>query len=116
MSAKISLSDKIKNKFKMSSFQTVKDFQQTSKCPLSLETLTAVINRGKEPSIPAFIQMAYCLGISPDEIAAACKAAGDDIFWRLIQTEGDHVLDKIKRMDDIAKKKMIQDLLASLGV
>lgn len=113
------LSDKISKKFKISAFSTVKDFQTSTKCPLSLETLTAVVNRGKEPSIPAFIIMAYLLGFTPLEIADACKEAGDTIYWRLISPvfvseEDKAMLDIIKALP-ADKKKAVKDLLKTLG-
>jgi len=114
------LSEKIRDKFQKSTYITVKDFQTTSKCPLSLETLTSVINRGKEPSIPAFIQMAYSLGLTPGEISETCKAAGDNIFWRLIDPSGltdedKAMVDKIKSLSP-SKRKLVKDLLNTLGV
>lgn len=114
------LSEKISRKFKLTAYTTVKEWKDATACPLSLETLTAVINRGKEPSVPAFITMAYLLGFTPEEIATICKDAGDTIFWRLISPSGvtdedKDILDRINALDP-AKRKLVKDLLKNLGV
>jgi hypothetical protein len=120
---KTSLSEKIKMKFKMSSYTGVKEWKDTTKCPLSLFTCTSVINQGKEPSIPSFITMAYLLGFTPGEIAAACKESGDTIFWRLVapsdvsdaSNEDNQMLIRIKALTP-DRVKLVKDLLKTLGV
>jgi hypothetical protein len=113
------LSEKIAGWFRTSKYSTVKDWKDCSNCPLSLETMTSVVNRGKEPSVPAFIQLAYSLGVGQREIADGCKAAGDHIFYKLIEPtnltdDEQYVIDKLKKLDP-DKLKLVKDLLNTLG-
>lgn len=113
------LSEKIRKKFQASKYAAVKEWKDDTKCPLSLFTLTSVINQAKEPSVPSYIIMAYLLGTAPEEIAEDCKAAGDTVLWRLISPSGmtdeeKDILDRIKTLD-APKKKLVKDLLKGLG-
>lgn len=114
------LSEQISSKFKKTKYTTVKDWKNESKCPLSLELLTSVINRGREPSIPAAITMLYLLGTPPAEIASICKAAGDDVFWRIISPQvltsaEKELIDKLQKLDE-GKRKLIMNMIDQLGV
>ena len=114
------LSEKIKKKFHQSKYSNVKEWKDSTKCPLSLFTLTSVINQGKEPSIPTFIIMAYLLDFTPAEISAICKAAGDTVFWKLIAPSNltDEEKDVLRRIRALnaQQMKLVKDLLSTFGV
>ena len=74
----------IAEKFRMTRYTNVKEWVLDSKCPLSQEMCTQVILRGREPSLPAAIQMLYCLQVPAEEIADICRKHGDTVFHRLI--------------------------------
>lgn len=79
------LSEILADAFRKSTYTNVKEWRDRTDCRLSTETVSKVLLRGVEPGIPTFVTMAYHLGITPAEIAEACKAAGDTVFWKLIK-------------------------------
>jgi len=114
------LSEKLTNKFKMSQYSNVLEWKNATRCDLSTETVSKVIIRGHEPSIPTFITMAYHLNFTPAEISAACKEAGDTIFYKLIAPLDLDTDDKriIKLIHDLSpeKKKLILEVIKQMAV
>jgi len=78
------LQEIIARKFRETKYANVKDWWSESKCPLSVEMCTQVIFRGREPSLPAAIQMLFFLQVPAEEIADICRKHGDTVFHRLI--------------------------------
>lgn len=89
------LSQILTEKYKMSSYQNIKEFKVSSKCPVSGQTINQVLGHGQEPSVPTFITIAYYLDMPAHEISAACKAAGDDVFHRLIPSVKMNEIDRL---------------------
>lgn len=109
----------LKEKFQMSTHRDVKAWKDSTRCPLSNETVSKVLLRGFEPSVPTFITMAYYLGFTPSEIAAACKASGDTLYYRLIaplelDDTDREILDLTRELSD-GKKKLVIELLKSMS-
>jgi hypothetical protein len=105
--------------FRRGKWANVKSFHRQSMCELAEETVSRVIGRNFEPGIPTFIVIAYHLGMKPQEIAAACKKAGDKVYWRLMapdekDTGERELLDGFSRLDE-AKKSLVLDLIHKLG-
>lgn len=113
------LSKILTEKFKMSTYLNVKDWKNSTRCPLSTETVSKVLSRGIEPGIPTFITMAYHLGIAPAEIAAACKNAGDTVFYRLIASidldNDDKKIVELIHGLPAQKKKLIIEVIKNMG-
>ncbi len=98
---------------------SVKEWMEATGCDnLSTETASRIFFRGGEPAIPTFITMAYYLNFSPTEIAAACKEAGDKVFWRLIAPDyvgnEDQDLFNLLMAIPASKKKLALDILKEL--
>lgn len=109
----------IAEKFRMTSYVHVKAWVQESKCPLSEEMCTQVILRGREPSLPAAIQMLYCLQVPAEEIANICRTYGDTVFHRLITPvsltdEESQVLGHFRALQG-DKRKLAMEMLEQLG-
>jgi len=117
------LSEILASAFRKSAYTDVTDWKNSTKCPLATETVSKVIHRGKEPSIPTFIVMAYYLGMTPTEIAMSCKESKEEIycpvFSKLIMPLDLDVDDKnaigaIKKLS-AEKKKLALELIDQLG-
>jgi hypothetical protein len=119
MAEKTPLSKLLAAKFKKSEFATIRDWRRATNIALSDETLSKVVLRGIEPGVPAFIAMADSLGVPPDEIAAACKDAGDNVLSRLIarpDVDAEDLADlKLLAAIPAKKKKAARDMLKALG-
>jgi len=114
-----SLSEVLVAQFKKSSYSNVKDWKDSTKVPLSTETVSKVLLRSWDPGIATFITMAYHLGLAPLEIAAACKQAGDTVFYKLINpvdisSEDRIVLDLLSRLP-ASKKAAIITMIKAMG-
>lgn len=77
--------DMIRSAYRHSHIKDIKELGSLVGDQVSYFTCTKVINTDHEPSIEVFIVMAYHLEIPAKEIAAACKASGEDhVFWKLL--------------------------------
>jgi len=79
----MSISSILKKKFE-ERWDTVPDFRQRTGCPLSPESISSAIFRGKQLSAPSLIVFCHFLGFSPAEIRKILKDSGDTLFWHLI--------------------------------
>lgn len=99
-------------KFRRTKYENVLQWRLTCKVPLSNETVSKILLRGIEPSVTTFIIMAHYLQVPTEEIAAACKAAGDEVFCELLapttlDPQDLAVVKKINRLNDRSKKAVL---------
>jgi hypothetical protein len=113
------LSQILTDAYRRSKFHNVQEWKQETKCQLSTETVSKVLLRGVEPSIPTFITMAWYLEMPAGEIAAACKAAGDNVFCKLIGPSdiapSDRLIMELAAKIPEDKKNLAIQLLKEMG-
>jgi len=70
------LREKLIAMYQMSKYRNVKDWRDSTKCQISEETVTKILNRGHEPAPYTFMIIAFHFGAPVAEIASAVKDAG----------------------------------------
>lgn len=109
----------LQEKFRRANYENALQWKLTAKVPLSNETVSKILLRDIEPSVTTFIIMAYYLQVPVEEIAAACKAAGDTVFCELLAPTNldPQDLALVKRINSLSVKgkKAVLDMIDALG-
>lgn len=109
-----------RKKFRASGFDKVEDFRQAVKSELTKETYTAVIYRDKPMSLESMLKMAADMAIDPPTIHKLLKDRGQDTIARFfaktdLTTDELRLLDKLRKINDKSKLKLVEDMLDTLG-
>jgi len=70
------LREKLIAMYQMSKYCNVKDWRDSTRCKISEETVTKILNRGHEPAPYTYMIIAYHFNAPVTEIASAVKEAG----------------------------------------
>lgn len=81
----------LRQKFKMTKYQTLAELVRDKQSSLTVETWAAVILRGSTPALRTLIVMMVDLDCPREEIVDVLKARGESVIANLIADKGDRI-------------------------
>jgi len=114
------LREKLIAMYQASKCRNVKDWRDSTKCQISEETVTKILNRGHEPAPYTFMIIAYHFGANVSDIASAVKEAGATELANLLTSGGDLTADETKvlslyRSYQYEQRKAVAQLMEHMG-